>query len=216
MATHEIVVVDADENEIVERTAILAEDRALYFEAIRNDRHLEECAASIREIDSALEFIGSVYDYVCAETNKLHRKLTGQRKTTKAPFEDAKRMRTMACKTYVYAKEEAARIEMEKVKTVAQAEAEVAQAEQVIALTESGDTEAAKAVREAPVAVYVPTTPAVAKPVGVVLTKHYKFKVVNEALIPDEYKMPNLVEIGKFAREHKDKAEMPGVEFYYE
>ena len=216
MSKHEIVVVDADENEIVERTAILAEDRALYFEAIRNDRHLEECAASIREIDSAIKFIGSVYDFACAETNKLHRKLTGQRKTTKAPFEDAKRMRTLACKTYVYAQEEAARLEMDKVKAVAQAEAEVSQAEQVIALTEDGDTEAAKAVREAPVSVYTPPPVVFAKPVGVTMTKYWKFRVVDANQVPHAWLMIDTVKIGKFARELKDEAAIPGVEFYYE
>ncbi|MCH7813408.1 MAG: hypothetical protein IID40_05240, partial [Planctomycetes bacterium] len=184
MTVHEIVVVDADENEIVERTAILAEDRAYYYKIISDDRHLEECAASIREIDSALKFIGSVYDYVCAEANKLHKKFTSQRKTTKAPFEDAKRMRTLACVKYVDARDAAARLERDKVEAVAQAEAEVAQAEQVIALTEDGDTEAAKAVREAPVAVYVPPPVVFAKPVGVVLTKYWKARVINAALVP--------------------------------
>ena len=217
MTVHEIVVVDADEAKIAPMCApLIALGGTDTFAVIRDDAHLERAGGHVRALTAAIKFVKQVLDKPCADVFAVHRALTAQRKDLCAPLETEKQRATAACVKYVDARDAAARLERDKIEADAQAEAEAANAEQVIALTEDGDTEAAKAVREAPVAVYVPPPVAVAKPVGVVLTKHWKGRVVKPGLVPRAHLTPNLVTIGKYARDWKDKAVMPGVEFYYE
>jgi hypothetical protein len=45
---------------------------------------------------------------------------------------------------------------------------------------------------------------------------NWKYRIVDATLIPREYMMPNEVAIGAVARSLKDKANIPGVEFYGE
>lgn len=217
MATHHITVVDADEQKIKDQAIPLVHpSSATYFAIITSDAHLEECAASIRELNAAIKFIGSVYDLACSEFNRLHKIFTGVRKKSKAPLEEAKRLRTSACIKYMDAKVAAAKLERDKIEDAARKEAEAARVEQAKALEDAGYQADADIVAEAPVSVYVPPPPAAPKPVGVVLTKHWKAKVVDPFVVPRDYLIPDLAAIGRFARYHKVNAVMPGVEFYSE
>ena len=81
----------------------------------------------------------------------------------------------------------------------------------------AGDTETAEALRSAPVAVspvvLQKDTPQVA---GISYRDNWKFRIVNAALIPREYLIPNEVAIGQVARALKDQTQIPGVEVYNE
>ena len=46
--------------------------------------------------------------------------------------------------------------------------------------------------------------------------KLWKAKVVDFKLLPEEYKMPDVTKLNAVAKTLKDKAKVPGVEFYYE
>jgi hypothetical protein len=95
--------------------------------------------------------------------------------------------------------------------------AEEEQLRQAAELEEAGHTEAAEALIEAPVApapVHVAT--AVPKVSGVTQTVHWKFRIVNAALIPREYLIPDEKAIGARVRTLKKDANIPGVEPYPE
>ena len=217
MSKHEIEVVDADEVKITEQSTSLLDPKiAAYFAVITSDKHLEECATSIRAINGARKFIKTVWDHACSEANRLHKSFTSHRNGLDNPLEEARRVRTLACKLYVHQKEHAAELIRAEAEMKARQEAEAARAEQAKALEQNGDAEAAQAVAAADVTVYVPPAAPVAKPIGITLTKYWKFKVVDLRLIPHQYMTPNMVTIGDFAREHKAAAVMPGVEFYCE
>ena len=49
---------------------------------------------------------------------------------------------------------------------------------------------------------------------GVSERRYWHARVVDFAKLPDEYKLPDTVKLGKLAREWKDKAMVPGAEFW--
>lgn len=46
--------------------------------------------------------------------------------------------------------------------------------------------------------------------------KFWKFKIVDEEKVPREYMAPDEKKLGSLARTEKEKASVPGVEFYYD
>jgi hypothetical protein len=98
------------------------------------------------------------------------------------------------------------------------AEHERAQAE-AVALENAGQhEEAAQVIEQAiaapPVPVIVPS--AVPQVQGVSFTKRWKFRIVNEALIPREYLMVDEGKIGQVVRALKGQAKIAGIEVYPE
>lgn len=68
-------------------------------------------------------------------------------------------------------------------------------------------------VVDAPLAV---ATPKVEKVEGVTKRDNWRFRIVNEELIPRKYLVPDLKRIGAIARAGKDLIEIPGVQIYNE
>ncbi|WP_257306267.1 hypothetical protein [Geothrix campi] len=102
----------------------------------------------------------------------------------------------------------------------AAAEALLVQAEQAAV---SGDTATAEALEEkamatqaaaAPIASYV--APVVEKPRGAAMRKIWKARVIDAALVPDQFKTVNLQALDAYAKSMKADAKVPGVEFYAE
>lgn len=92
--------------------------------------------------------------------------------------------------------------------------------EEAKSLESSGDVELAQVVREqaaaapAPVIVVESSVPKVS---GISKAKEtWKFRIVNEALIPREYMTPNMAAIGGVVRAQKKKCVIPGIEVYCE
>jgi hypothetical protein len=78
----------------------------------------------------------------------------------------------------------------------------------------AGMKEQAEKVLDAPVApVDVPAPVRVEKPKGQTYVENWQARVVDAALVPREYLIPDLVALGKFAKLMKGKAAVPGVVF---
>lgn len=102
----------------------------------------------------------------------------------------------------------------------AAAEALLQQAE---VAAQAGDTAAAEALEEqamaaqaqaAPISTYA--APALEKPRGAAMRKVWKARVIDAALVPDQFKVINEKALDAYAKSMKQDAKVPGVEFYAE
>jgi len=86
-------------------------------------------------------------------------------------------------------------------------------------LEKTGDVEAATVVREQAKTLpppVVPAAPAVPKQAGSVLKTTWKFRVENEAIVPNEYRMVDVSKIRRVVTALGDKANIPGVKVWSE
>lgn len=66
----------------------------------------------------------------------------------------------------------------------------------------------------APISTYV--APAMEKPKGAAIRKVWKARVIDAALVPDQFKTINEKALDAYAKSMKQDAKVPGVEFYSE
>jgi hypothetical protein len=104
--------------------------------------------------------------------------------------------------------EAAARIERERL----QKEAD----DKAAALIAEGKTEEAEAVQVPIVVPTMPTVQAVQKVAGISYRTDWKFRVVDAALVPEEFKIVNEKALASLAKSTKGTKKVPGVEFYSE
>ena len=122
-------------------------------------------------------------------------------------------------KTFEYRREQEKkqREESARLAELARKEAEEAALQDALAAEAMGQTEIAEQIMESPV--YIPpppSRPAAPKVEGLSFQKNWIGRVVNFDLLPDMYKISNDSAINTIARSLKEKAKIPGVEFYCE
>jgi hypothetical protein len=144
-------------------------------------------------------------------------------------LEAAKRYLSSAIGSFDQAQEQARREEERRIQKQLQdkAEEEARQASQeqaisdAVALEAAGDTKGAEAVLNNPVPVPVYVPPVIlqsehVKTVGVASQQTWKFRITDVSLIPREYMVPDEKTIGQIGRAMKEKANIPGIQFYPE
>lgn len=102
----------------------------------------------------------------------------------------------------------------------AAAEALLAQAEQAAAAGDTAGAEAleaqAMAAQEVAAPIATPAPVAIEKPRGAAMRQIWKARVVDSALVPDQFKVINEKALDAYAKAMKQDAKVPGVEFYAE
>ena len=82
-------------------------------------------------------------------------------------------------------------------------------------MAEAGMVEQAEKVLDAPTApVNVPEPVKIETPKGQTIIAKWQARIVNPDLVPREYCIPDTVKINKYGKLMKDKASIPGVEFF--
>jgi len=98
-----------------------------------------------------------------------------------------------------------------------QAKLEAQAEKKAIKAEKNGDKATAEALRQdvpqVPIPVVEKETPIIK---GTSKRRMWKARIVDETKIPRKYLIPNMVAINGIAKAEKDKASIPGVEFYYE
>lgn len=95
---------------------------------------------------------------------------------------------------------------------MAEEEAQALREKEAAALRAAQDAVRASTKIEVPAPVFVPKTTAA----GTSFRKNWKWRVVDAALIPRQYLVPDEQAIGLVARTDKENANIPGIEFYPE
>lgn len=85
-----------------------------------------------------------------------------------------------------------------------------------IALEQRGDKELANFVLETPVAITPVVLPKVEQPKGISYRDIWRYRIVNESIVPREYLCLDEQKIGGVVRSLKDAARIPGIEVYSE
>lgn len=185
---------------------------------------LDAANGFLKNVKLLIGKIDETFDPQIEQAHRLHKSLLAEKKKFTAPLEDAERIVKRTIAGYLAeedrkrreAEAERARIEAEaraeaekKLRAVEKAEAkgDIAKAEAIA--QEAVNTMAAK-IEAAPV---VPDAPIAS---GLSLRKVWKFRIIDEKLLPREYLVPDEMKIGRVIRALKDEANIPGVSVYSE
>lgn len=169
------------------------------------------------------------FDAIKKPLNEAKNRILEWEHQVRDPLTRVKSQLSLAIGTYDQALEQARRAEEARIQRELQAKAEAdakeaadAQAiEDAMALEAAGDTKGAEAVLNNPVPVPVYVPPVIlqretVKTAGVATQQTWKFRITDAELIPREYLVPDEKLIGQLARAMKEKAKIPGVQFYAE
>jgi len=206
--TVELQVIENDERvqDVVQGSIELVE-RAQGIE-IADDESDVEAAEFLAQVKTARKRVDELRHWFTDPLETQKKAIIARFKTTDAPLEQAQKIVGRKHIAYQSAKEEAARKEQERLRRLAEARQERA----VRRAEEKG--------LEAPTPVIpMPTVEAPAKTIhtaaGAVTTrKVWQHEVVDFAALPDEYKVPDDVKLGKVVR--AGVREIPGVRIFDE
>lgn len=142
-----------------------------------------------------------------------HKKAKAELNERMKPLDDAERIVKGKMQTF-FAAEEKKRQDEEREKKAKEEALEREKEEKAKALLDQGEYKKAEAVLNA--TEIVPEVQEKAKAAGVSMTKVWKFRVINPALVPDAYKIIDEKAIGATVRGLKERASIPGIKIYFE
>lgn len=214
---------------------------ALTFEHIRDDAHRAEALEYVREVKALRTTrIGAIFERITKQAHELHKAIKGQWNDLDKPFEERETFVRVAIGRYddqrareaeaerqrVFAEQRKAELERQRLQAEADAAAlKKAEDDRIAAaekLESAGRADLAQRLIETPVQVApvkivappVPVYVAPPKPKGSVVT--WKHRVTDFRLVPREYLMVDDRLLAQVARRDRDKALVPGVEFFPE
>lgn len=189
---------------------------------VRTQEEFEGCAKFLQKVKGALAELEqrrrSIVDPINLAVKRINDLFRGPRETLEVAETSAKgAMARYSQEQERKAREEEARLRRlaaeENAKKIKAAEREAEKAEK------KGDPALAESIRDQAQATLIPPpilqaeTP---KAAGISMRTVWKFRIVNEALVPREYLVPDERKIGGVVRSLQDKASIPGVEVYAE
>lgn len=203
-------------NEIeVKALSIVDQAKAVKVVDIESYKYAGELWKSIGDM---IKEVKATFDPICEAANKAHKAATAKRASFLDPLESVYRSVKRLMSDYDAEQERIRREAEEKLREQARKEEEERRLKEAIALEESGQKEVAEAVMETPVYVApVVITKAVPKMEGgPVFRTVWKFRIVNQNIIPRQYLKVDEVAIGGVVRALKGQTNIPGIEPYEE
>lgn len=198
-----------------ESTSVVKQAKALQ---VVDSPSYEVAGDFLRTIKSASLKIDEVFDGPIEQAHKAHKAMLTAKKTFSVPLSEAEDNVKQKRKVWFNEQERIRLVEQRRLEQEAFAAAEAQREAELAELRKQHKYRAAKQVQQAELVVeavaLVP--PTVAREDGIGKTRRWKYKVVDESLIPDEWWVLNEVALGKLARSSGETAVVPGVEFYSE
>lgn len=187
--------------------------RAASFE-IADD--LDNCCAGevLRQIKTVLKEVDERFDKPIKDAHATHKSILALKKDITTPLIQSEAIYKRKMGDYRMEQEHKAREEADRLRKIEQEKAEAAKIEQAAKLESEGHNEEAQRVIESPVIVQAPIVRVPPKVEGVSTRKVWKYRIVDEIMIPRQFMEPDLKAIGSFARSMGAKAKIEGVEFY--
>lgn len=169
---------------------------------------LVKCRQTLKKID---EFCQPSIN----AAHSAHKLAIKQKNDLSEPIVKAERIITPKINNYRAEQERLRRAEEERLRKEAQRIADEEKLALAIQMEESGDILASEVVMETPVYV-APTVvkSAVPKVNGISDREYWSFKIINEDLIPREYKVIDEKKIAAVVRALKDKTPIPGIQVF--
>lgn len=161
--------------------------------------------------------IAEVFDPIIEKAHSAHKEAINQKKKVEAPLLIAEAHVKPLMAFWVNEQERKRREDEAKLRAEALAKAEAEQLARAEAAEKRGDHKAAEAIVSRPIQVAPVVLPVeTPKVAGVSFRQNWKARVVDLALVPLEYLVPDMVALNGVARALKNQARVAGVEFYSE
>jgi len=191
---------------------------------VRDQETLDVAKNFLHSIDALRTQIDNTFDPQIAQAYKLHKSLIREKKKFTDPLDVAKRIMGLKVAEFI---DEQMRIRWEAGRKRIEAEAKAREiAEKAVAKAEKFEADgkehaAERIVNEAhdKVIEILGVTPDVPEEIdtsGIALRETWKFSIVNEALIPREYLIPDEKKIGRIVRALKGATDIPGIRVWSE
>lgn len=197
-----------------ESNAIVSAAKSL--EIVTND-HLLSAGEFLKRIKRAKNVLDETFNDPIRKAHEAHKAMVAAKKQHETPLSDAERVVKRKMGDYTAEQERLRREEEARLREIERQKEEERRLVEAERLEAAGETESADAVLDAPpapVPVVVPkTTPKVD---GVSYRTIWKHRIVEPNAIPRQWLIPDEKAIGAHARSMKDRASIPGVEFYSE
>jgi len=188
--------------------------RALVIRDPETAQKASDLKDSIRQIRKK---IADTFNPIIEKAHQAHKEALAKKKEAEAPLLEAEAILDRGLVEYKREQDRKAEEERKRILEEARRQAEEAQLAAAVEVEKAGMKEEAELIITQPVIpmVSVPKTEA-PKIQGVGFRSNWKFRIVNESLIPNEYKTIDMVKIGGVVRALKGATNIPGVEVYEE
>jgi len=199
-----------------QKTALSIPDQAKAL--VISDAETAQKAADLKEhIRMIRKKIADTFGPIIEKAHAAHKEALAKKKTAEAPLIEAESILDRGLVRYKMEQDRKAEEERKRILEEARKAAEEAQLAAAVEVEKAGMQAEAELIISQPVipVVSVPKTEA-PKVKGVGFRSNWKFRIVNEALIPREYMQPDLVKIGGVVRSLKGGTSIPGIEVYEE
>lgn len=191
---------------------LVAQARAL---AVDSPESYAVAGVAVVEVKGVRKRIAALFKDAVGKAFQAHRAMCSLRDQVDRAPKDAEAILKKKLGDYDREEERKRREEEDRLRELARVQAEDRQLADAVAAEAAGDAEEAEEIIAEPIAAPVVVLGStVPKVPGVSGRVYWKFRIVDEALIPRDHMMPNDKTIGAYARSMKGKASMPGVEFY--
>jgi len=214
------------ETEPVEEKALTIVDQAKAVKV--TDAETYTAAGSLwKAIGEMIKEVKDTFDPICEAQHLAHKKAVEKRAKYLDPLTAAQKSVKQLMSSYDLEQEKIRQAEQRRLEEIARKQAEEQALLDAIAAEEeakrNGATkeEAAQesaAIMEEPIFVAPVVIPKAVPKMqgGPVYRTVTKFRIVNEAIIPRQYLVPDMVKIGGVVRALKNQANIPGIEVYEE
>ncbi|MHB8109694.1 MAG: hypothetical protein ACYDHW_06650 [Syntrophorhabdaceae bacterium] len=216
METARVIDITTQETEVVAKKALSIPEHARSIKIIDADTY-SQAGEVLVTIKGLRKEIGAAFDPIIKKAHEAHKEAKAQKDKAEAPLIEAENILKPAISAYDREQERIRREEEARQREIARKAEEERRLQEALQAEKEGDAAAAQAIIEEPV--YVPpvviekTTPKVQ---GISKQTIWKFRIVNESLIPRDYMMADQVKIGGVVRATKGSIKIPGVEIYSE
>lgn len=225
MANLNVVEVDEAQVEIVQKKSLTILEEAKGFE-ITDSEDLQAAASLMKNIKGLIKEMESTFNGPIKDADNLHSLLISKRNVHLVPAQNAYKMMGDKCTSYQLEqdriqreqekkereeaerkrKEELAKIEEQKKKDLKAAHTKKQQA----IIKEEAEAEKEE-IEEAPLIIQAPAR---VKVQGLSIRENWKYRVLNEKLVPKEHWMLDDKSISGVVKAMKGKTNIPGIEAY--
>jgi hypothetical protein len=198
--------------------ALATVDRLNAVAVIRNTADYTACAELWKAGRDMMDAISEAYDSIIAATHKAHKEAVAKKKSFYDPVEEATRKVKGLMAAYDTERERERQAEQRRLEEEARARESERKLAEAIRAEADGNQAQAYAILAEPVVVAPAFVPKAVPKIegGPVYREVWKFRIVDAALIPREYLIPDEKKLGAMTRALKGAMRVPGVEAYPE
>jgi hypothetical protein len=185
---------------------------------VANQEQYVNAGEFLKSVKDLQKKVDDTFKPIVAKAHAVHKEAKAQHNKYLVPLTTIKGVVEGKMRTWKNEQERKAREEEARLAEKARKEAERL-AERARKAEAKGQEEKAEELREQAQdrEIFKPTVQStVPKVEGVILRKNWKFRVVDQAKIPEKYKMVDMVKVGRIVRAEKEDTEIPGIQVYCE